>query len=102
MIKTDRNGSLAVQLYSFLCGFKFLVRHEAAIFSNRSFYFANVMFYGKQGREIGNTKGRLFSLAITRLHGKLGQSHRAIRHNDYPVLRSTYLKMAIPIPRSPA
>ena len=47
--KTDRSGSLAVQLYSFvfLCGFKFLVCHEAAIFSNRSFYFANVMFYGK-------------------------------------------------------
>ena len=52
MIKTDRNGSLAVQLYSFiiiffLCDFKFLVRHEAAIFSSRSFYFANVMFYSK-------------------------------------------------------
>ena len=94
MIKTDRNGSLAFQLYSFikifvLCGFKFLVRHEAAIFSNRSCYFANVMFYGKQGREIGNTKGRFFSLAVTRLRGKLGQSYRAIRHNDYPVLRAT-------------
>ena len=50
-----------VQLYSFiifffLCDFKFLVRHEATIFLNRSLYFANVMFYSKWGREIGNTK----------------------------------------------
>ena len=41
-----------VQLYSFiifffLCYFKFLVRHEATIFLNRSLYFANVMFYSK-------------------------------------------------------